>query len=166
MTVTAVTFGVTTTQTRAILAQVTHSDASYPVDPDDFADIVARKAAVVCGYVPDAGFALSDFATVTDSVAYLRCQDWAAKLAACEILRATNIGAEEQAAALCEEVMAQLRELKERPGLLGQGGGTPAQVSTVVDRQQFKTDEASRAARRDFDTLEDRTGLTDDTHGW
>lgn len=163
---TNVTWGVDETQTKAIVGQIAHNDDSYPVDTTEYTNVIARAAARVNRYLVAAGFTLSDISGDSTSVAYLTCQDWTARLAACEILRSTTNEESKFSAALCGEVLEELKELLANPALLGAGSATQQQVSTPVDRLGLSTLEADRAKRRYFDDVRDRTSEPNDPHDW
>lgn len=167
--VTNVTWGVTSADTSAYLAQYVHDSASYPVDTTDFAKLLAQSAATVNRYVVRAGFDLATLDDDATQVPYLTCQDWTSRLCAARVLRSTVGAAPELADRLESEVMKELREMVEDPALLGAGtdsGGVRAQVSTPTDRLGLDVTETARAKRRYWDHVEGRTSLPDDTHGW
>lgn len=163
---TNVTWGASVTQTQAIIGQIAHDDDNYPVSEAEYVNVLARAAARVNRYLIAAGFTLSDISGDSTTVAYLSCQDWTARLAACEILRSTTTQESKFSAALCGEVIEELKAMLENPALLGAGSAAQQQVSTPVDRLDLSTLEADRAKRRRFDDVRSRVTETDDPHDW
>lgn len=128
--------------------------------------VINHACAMVNAALLEARYDLTTLAASTTSVAYYVAQGCAAKLAAAQILRATQGVDQDLATAWIKECMDHLKAIIANGALLGAGTDTPAAGWTTTQGLGLDVTEPKRAARRIFDDVRGRTTLADDPFYW
>lgn len=144
------TYGVTSTEVGAYLAQLGLGSATHKIDPDDMVQMIAGAAAEFNGVLLAAGLQPSDVAADSTSVAYAYAQRAVCYLTIPDVLISMfdSEAADKASKTTRERAERMLRAIQKTPAILGLEAGNPSpRVSTTVEALALDTTTTGRRRR-------------------